>query len=134
VAWQPDKSADLEMLIDSEVRPMKKHTQEYRWTFGNNKNWVVIALVALLLGGTSMGWGSTAGQVLDDSLITTKVKSSYVADSTVSALDISVETNQGVVSLTGLVNTEAERQRAVQIARETSGVKQVDASNLIVKR
>jgi hyperosmotically inducible protein len=79
------------------------------------------------------GSGST-GEVIDDSVITTKVKSSYVADSTVSALDISVETNQGVVALTGLVNTEVERQRAVQIARETSGVKQVDARNLIVKK
>jgi hyperosmotically inducible protein len=72
--------------------------------------------------------------VIDDSLITTKVKSSFVADSAVSALDISVETNQGVVSLTGLVNSETERQRAVQIAQETSGVKKVDAKNLIVKR
>jgi len=112
---------------------MNKHMRQYRRTFG--KHWMVIALGALLLlGGTSIGWAGTTGQVVDDSLITTKVKSSYVADSTVSALDISVETNQGIVALTGLVNTEAERQRAVQIARETSGVKQVDARNLILKR
>ena len=112
---------------------MKKHTQMRQSRF--SKNWIVIAMAALLLvGGASMGWAGSAGEVIDDSVITTKVKSSYVADSAVSALDISVETNQGVVVLTGLVNTEAERQRAVQIARETSGVKQVDARNLIVKR
>jgi hyperosmotically inducible protein len=100
-----------------------------------SKNWIVMAMAALLLvSGASMGWASSAGQVVDDSVITTKVKSSYVADSAVSAYDISVETNQGVVALTGLVNSEAERQKAVQIARETSGVKQVDARNLIVKR
>jgi len=112
---------------------MKKYMQMRQLRF--SKNWVVMAMAALLLvSGVSMGWASSAGQVIDDSVITTKVKSSYVADSTVSALDISVETNQGVVALTGLVNNEAERQRAVQIARETSGVKQVDARNLIVKR
>jgi osmotically-inducible protein OsmY len=121
--------------LNSKERPMKKHTQMWRSRF--SKNWIVMAMAALLLiSGASMSWagsGST-GEVIDDSVITTKVKSSYVADSTVSALDISVETNQGVVALTGLVNTEVERQRAVQIARETSGVKQVDARNLIVKK
>jgi len=90
--------------------------------------------VLLLVSGAPVVLAGTTGDVVDDSIITTKVKSSFVADSTVSALDISVETTKGVVNLTGLVNSEAERQRAVQIARETSGVKKVDASNLIVKR
>ena len=112
---------------------MKEYTHMRQWRRG--RSWAVIAMAVLLLvSGTSMVRAGTTGDVIDDSLITTKVKSSFVGDSTVSALDISVETKQGVVNLTGLVNSEAERQRAVQIARETSGVKQVDARNLIVKR
>jgi len=112
---------------------MKEHTHMRQWRSG--QGWVVIAVAVLLLvSSTSILLAASTGEVIDDSLITTKVKSSFVADSTVSALDISVETNKGVVNLTGLVNSEAERQRAVQIARETSGVKQVDARNLIVKR
>jgi osmotically-inducible protein OsmY len=116
-----------------EERDMKEYTRMNQWRFG--QKWAVVAMAMLLLvSSASLAFAGSTGDVIDDSLITTKVKSSFVADSTVSALDISVETTQGVVSLTGLVTSEAERQRAVEIARETSGVKQVDARNLIVKR
>jgi len=90
--------------------------------------------VLLMLSCTSIGIAGSAGDYIDDSVITTKVKSSFVADSTVSALDISVDTSQGVVNLTGIVNNEQERQRAIQIAQETNGVKQVNAKNLFVKK
>jgi osmotically-inducible protein OsmY len=112
---------------------MRGHTlmQRLRW----NKILGVLAMaVLLMLSFTSIGMAGSTGDVVDDSVITTKVKSSFVADSTVSALDISVETTQGVVNLTGIVNNEQERQRAIQIAQETDGVKKVDARNLFVKR
>lgn len=112
---------------------MRGHTlmQRLRW----NKILGVLAMaVLLMLSFTSIGMAGSTGDVVDDSVITTKVKSSFVADSTVSALDISVETTQGVVNLTGIVNNEQERQRAIQIAQETDGVKKVDARNLLVKR
>jgi osmotically-inducible protein OsmY len=116
-----------------EERDMKECTRINQWRLG--QKWAVVVMAVLLLvSSASLVLAGSTGDVIDDSLITTKVKSSFVADSTVSALDISVETNQGVVTLTGLVTNETERQRAVQIARETSGVKQVDAKNLIVKR
>jgi osmotically-inducible protein OsmY len=118
--------------IDIEERYMKKHTS-VQW-LRVNKILSVIAMAALLLSHTSVGIAGSAGEFIDDSVITTKVKSSFVADSTVSALDISVETTQGVVNLTGIVNSEQERQRAIQIAQETNGVRQVDARNLVVKR
>jgi hyperosmotically inducible protein len=105
--------------------------QRLRW----NKVLGVMAMaVLLMLSFTSIGMAGSTGDFVDDSVITTKVKSSFVADSTVSALDISVETTQGVVNLTGIVNNEQERQRAIQIAQETDGVKKVDARNLFVKR
>jgi osmotically-inducible protein OsmY len=112
---------------------MRGHTlmQRLRW----NKILGVLAMaVLLMLSFTSIGMAGSTGDVVDDSVITTKVKSSFVADSTVSALDISVETTQGVVNLTGIVNNEQERQRAIQIAQETDGVKKVDTRNLFVKR
>jgi osmotically-inducible protein OsmY len=112
---------------------MRGHTlmQRLRW----NKVLGVMAMaVLLMLSFTSIGMAGSTGDFVDDSVITTKVKSSFVADSTVSALDISVETTQGVVNLTGIVNNEQERQRAIQIAQETDGVKKVDARNLFVKR
>jgi osmotically-inducible protein OsmY len=112
---------------------MRGHTSMQRLRL--NKVLGVMAMaVLLMLSFTSMGMAGSTGDFVDDSVITTKVKSSFVADSTVSALDISVETTQGVVNLTGIVNNEQERQRAIQIAQETDGVKKVDARNLFVKR
>jgi hyperosmotically inducible protein len=70
----------------------------------------------------------------DDTLITTKVKASFVADPQVSALAITVETNNGVVNLNGVVENEAERQRAIQLAQGIEGVTRVDANKLLVKR
>jgi hyperosmotically inducible periplasmic protein len=71
--------------------------------------------------------------ISDDTALTTKVKSSFVADLQVSALASNVQSSQGVVHLTGTVNSEQERQRAIQIAQAVQGVKQVDARNLFVK-
>src|SRR5690349_3498330 len=75
-------------------------------------------------GGSAQGPVSRAGEVLDDSLITTKVKSAFVADKDVSAMDISVSTNNGVVSLSGKGSAE-EARKAAQIASNVSGVKSV---------
>ena len=112
---------------------MKKRTPMHRSRLV--KAWCLIAVaVLLIMNYAPVALAGSAGEVIDDSIITTKVKSSFVADSTVSALDISVETSQGVVNLTGIVDSEQQRQRAIQIAQETNGVRQVDARNLVVKR
>jgi hyperosmotically inducible protein len=58
----------------------------------------------------------------DDGSITAKIKSKMALDDSVKALDIHVDTTGGVVTLTGVVRSEAERTRAVQLARETNGV------------
>jgi hypothetical protein len=70
------------------------------------------------------------GEVVDDSLITAKVKASLAADPQVSALAINVDTANGVVSLTGVVSSEQARQRAIQLAQSTEGVKRVETQNL----
>jgi hyperosmotically inducible periplasmic protein len=69
-----------------------------------------------------------------DTTITAKVNSSFVADPVVSATAIDVDTTGGVVSLTGFVNNEQEKQRAIQLAQAVTGVNRVTAGNLVVRR
>jgi osmotically-inducible protein OsmY len=88
----------------------------------------------MVVTGAAMAGERSTGQVIDDTTITTKVKASFVADPQVSALAITVETNNGVVTLSGVVDNEAERQRAIQLAQGMEGVKRVDANKLLVKR
>ena len=70
------------------------------------------------------------GEVVSDSWITTKVKSQFAADDLVKALDINVSTNGGVVTLAGIVESSAARNRAISIAKGTKGVKRVDSSTM----
>jgi hyperosmotically inducible protein len=57
--------------------------------------------------------------------ITAKIKSKMALDDLVNARSIDVDTNGDVVTLSGTVHSEAERQRALQLARETAGVRSV---------
>jgi osmotically-inducible protein OsmY len=68
---------------------------------------------------------SGIGQALDDATITAAVKSKLIADTTVGGLKIDVDTQSGVVSLAGPVKSQTEKDTALRIARETSGVKDV---------
>ena len=76
-------------------------------------------------GGTVERTAANAGRVVDDSVITGKVKSALVADPTTKAHQISVETFKGVVQLSGFVDTSAARSRATQVAQQVEGVKDV---------
>jgi len=99
------------------------------------QGWVGVGLAMLLVTGcASTPERRSTGEVIDDAAITTKVKTGLLADPTTSAFAISVETDRGVVSLTGIVHSEAEHQRAIQVAQEVGGVKRVDGRNLFVKR
>ena len=94
----------------------------------------VVMAVLMLAGCAAMTGRQSPGAAVDDTAITTKVKSSLLADPVVSALAIDVDTTDGVVSLTGIVVSEQERQRAVQLAQGIAGVKRVDASTLVLRR
>jgi hyperosmotically inducible protein len=69
---------------------------------------------------------TTVGTTIDDSAITTKVKSALLGDADVKGLDIKVETNKGEVQLSGFVDTQAQIDRAVSVAKGVEGVKNVD--------
>jgi hyperosmotically inducible protein len=68
---------------------------------------------------------ATAGQDIDDSMLTTSVKSKLMEDSTTKAYQINVGTQQGVVQLTGFVDSTAMKARAGELARSVDGVKEV---------
>jgi hyperosmotically inducible protein len=71
-----------------------------------------------------------AGDATSDTWITTKVKSSLLAEDATPGMDIEVETKDGVVSLSGTVATEAEREAAVNKAKAIEGVREVSADGL----
>ncbi len=62
---------------------------------------------------------------MSDSSITTRVKAKFIGDNDVNSRDISVETSEGVVYLTGRVQSREARDEAERIARNTEGVKKV---------
>jgi hyperosmotically inducible protein len=66
-----------------------------------------------------------AGVVLDDSAITTKVKAAILGESGLKSLDIKVDTVNGVVTLAGKVDTQANSDKAKQVAGGVSDVKEV---------
>ena len=72
------------------------------------------------------------GAVMSDSWITTKVKSDLAVEKDVDATDISVHTYEGVVTLSGDVDNQAEADKAVRVANQIEGVKSV-VNNMNVK-
>lgn len=72
-----------------------------------------------------------AAEAFDDTALTGKIKSKMALDDLVRARNIDVDTRDGVVRLSGVVGSDAERHRAMDLARQTSGVKAVtDAMQL----
>jgi len=67
-----------------------------------------------------------AGHQLADSWLTTKIQAQYFADDDIKARNINVSTRDAVVTLTGFVDNQAQRELAVQIAKTTDGVHQVN--------
>jgi osmotically-inducible protein OsmY len=73
----------------------------------------------------------TAGQYVDDATITTRVKAAFAEDKDVKGREISVRTDQGVVDLTGKVQSKTESDRATTLATQVKAVKAVH-NNLTV--
>jgi hyperosmotically inducible protein len=69
---------------------------------------------------------SEAGEILSDAALTAKIKSKMALDDNVTAGSIGVKTKDGHVTVSGTVASEDERRRALQLARETKGVRSVD--------
>lgn len=95
--------------------------------------------IAVLAGATLVSTGcavirgqETVGAYIDDTAIATSVKAKFVADKTVDAASVKVDSLNGTVALSGFAKSNAEKSQAEYLARNTKGVREV-RNNLIVR-
>ena len=93
---------------------------------------VLLMLIATLAACASTRTQSSAGEYVDDSVITAKVKSLLAEDDFLKSFQIGVESFKGTVQLSGFVNSQKAIDKAVEIARSVKGVKSIK-NDLIVK-
>lgn len=91
-----------------------------------------ITLIALFLGCAATRTKESTGGYIDDSVITTKVKTAIFADPELKVLQINVETFKGVVQLSGFVDSQQAATRAAELAGTINGVAGVK-NDLVVK-
>jgi osmotically-inducible protein OsmY len=75
---------------------------------------------------TAESTAETAEARTEDAMVTAAVKSKLLADGTVNGMEIDVDTDSGVVTLTGTVETPAAKEKAMELARNTEGVTRVE--------
>ncbi|MFC1821606.1 BON domain-containing protein [Thermodesulfobacteriota bacterium] len=93
---------------------------------------LVFMLIVSFTACASTSKQGSAGEYVDDSVITTKVKTLLAGNDFLKSFRISVETYKGTVQLSGFVGSEKAVDKAIQIARSVNGVRSVKNS-LIVK-
>ncbi len=86
----------------------------------------VVAAALLFSAGCSRDDGKTAGQTVDDSAVSAKVKAAFAKDPGVKATEVKVDTHLGAVQLSGWVSTAEEKSRAEELAKAVPGVKSVE--------
>jgi osmotically-inducible protein OsmY len=100
------------------------------YKLGNSLKMTVLA--ALVAAPLVAGCGKTVGETIDDTTITTRVKTAMLNDPNVGGMAIDVDTYKGVVTLSGRVMSQAEHDQALAVARHVEGVTQVkDALQVI---
>lgn len=90
-----------------------------------NAHAMLLVTAAAFAGCASTQRTEGAGEYVDDTLITAKVKAAVLNEPGLKSSEINVETFKGRVQLSGFVNSAADIQRAVVLAREVKGVKSV---------
>ena len=93
---------------------------------------LVLLMIVSLVACASTSKQEGTGEYVDDSVITTKVKTLLAADDFLKSFQIGVETFKGTVQLSGFVNSQKAVDKAVEITRSVKGVTSVK-NNLIVK-
>jgi hyperosmotically inducible protein len=86
---------------------------------------VLLAVLALASACSSTRTQESAGEVFDDSVLTSKVKIALIDDPVTKAGQINVETFRGVVQLGGFVDNAQQKEQATKVARSVTGVKEV---------
>jgi osmotically-inducible protein OsmY len=87
---------------------------------------MLVVLITGFVACASTSKQEGTGEYIDDSVITTKVKSQLAADDFLKSFEISVETYKGIVQLSGFVGSQQAVDKAGEIARGVQGVKSVE--------
>lgn len=97
---------------------------------GLNRIFAVLAALAMAftLGCASTATSEGTGEYVDDTVITAKVKTAILGESTLKSAEINVETFKGKVQLSGFVNSQGDIEKAVMVARAVNGVTSVTNS------
>ena len=93
---------------------------------------VILVMIATLAACAATSTRGSTGDYVDDSVITTKVKTLLAEDDFLKSFQIGVETFKGTVQLSGFVNSQRAVDKAVDITKSVKGVKSVK-NDLIVK-
>jgi hyperosmotically inducible protein len=83
-------------------------------------------------GGSPPVASTTVGTDIDDSVITSSVKSALLADADIKSFDFKVQTRKGEVQLSGFVDNQAQLDRATAVTRAVAGVKSIQ-NNVVLK-
>jgi osmotically-inducible protein OsmY len=93
---------------------------------------ICLGMFTGLMGCAATQKHESTGQYVDNSVITTKVKTAILEDPTLKSFQINVETFKGVVQLSGFVDSAQSAAKAGELARRVDGVKEVK-NDLVVK-
>ena len=93
---------------------------------------VLAVMFATLLGCASTPKQEGTGEYLDDGVVTTKVKAAIFNEPSLKSTEITVETFKGVVQLSGFVRTQADVDKAVEVASRVKGVASIK-NDMVVK-
>ena len=93
---------------------------------------VCVGILTAFMGCASTQKHESTGEYVDDTVITTKVKTAIFNEDTLKTFQINVKTHQGVVQLSGFVDSGKSVSKAGEVARRVVGVKEVK-NDLIVK-
>jgi osmotically-inducible protein OsmY len=86
---------------------------------------LAVIVLTVMAGCASTTKKEGTGEYIDDSVITTKVKAAVLNDPTLKSAEINVETFKGVVQLSGFVSSQADINKAAEVARGIKGVSSV---------
>ncbi|CAH1386157.1 BON domain-containing protein [Candidatus Nitrotoga sp. M5] len=93
--------------------------------FNRFSTFILTALLAFMVGCAATSKQEGTGEYIDDTILTTKVKAAVLKEPTLKSAEINVETFKGVVQLSGFVNSQADINKAAEVARSVKGVESV---------
>ena len=99
--------------------------KNFKFNFTTLPAMLVAAVLATTMGCASTRTHESTGQYVDDTVITTRVKAVILDEPGLKSAEINVETFKGVVQLSGFVSSQANINRAAELARAVKGVTSV---------